>query len=177
MATGMGLLRAWPRVGVGEDGVAESLYGSVKMWAHLRREGIEVARCTVERVMRANGRQGVRRVTKVRTTVPDPAEDRAPGLVDRRSRVQAPGRLLVAEGGRKRRGDLRGGGHRPALSGTGLLTKPGELADLLLLRVRKHGGPEPVEQGHEAGRRRLTGFRNPPSCGRSRGSGRRAPSP
>jgi hypothetical protein len=27
----------------------ESLYGSVKMWAHLRREGIEVARCTVER--------------------------------------------------------------------------------------------------------------------------------
>jgi putative transposase len=75
----------------------ESLYGSPKMWAHLRREGIEVARCTVERLMRANGWQGVRRVTKVRTTVPDPGADRAPDLVERRFRVQAPNRLLVAD--------------------------------------------------------------------------------
>ncbi len=69
MATGMGLLGAWLRVGA-RTGVAESLYGSVKMWAHLRREGIEVARCTVERVMPANGWQGVRRVTKVRNWPP-----------------------------------------------------------------------------------------------------------
>jgi HTH-like domain len=37
----------------------ESLCGSLKMWAHHIREGIEVARCTVERLMRANGWQGV----------------------------------------------------------------------------------------------------------------------
>ena len=47
--------------------------------------------------MRANGWRGVRRVTKVRTTVPDPAADRAPDLVDRRFRVHAPNRLLVAD--------------------------------------------------------------------------------
>jgi putative transposase len=75
----------------------EALYGSLKMWAHLRREGIEVARCTVERLMRANGWQGVRRVAKVRTTVADPTADRAPDLVDRRFRVPAPNRLVVAD--------------------------------------------------------------------------------
>ncbi len=75
----------------------ESLYGSLKMWAHLNREGIEVARCTVERLMRANGWQGVRRAKKVRTTERDPAADRAPDLVDRQFRVPAPNRLLVAD--------------------------------------------------------------------------------
>jgi putative transposase len=67
------------------------------MWAHLRREGIPVAKCTVERLMRANGWQGVRRVKKVRTTVPDPAAARAPDLVDRQFRVPAPNRLVVAD--------------------------------------------------------------------------------
>ena len=47
--------------------------------------------------MRADGWQGVRRVTKVRTTVPDPAADRAPDLVERRFRIQSPSRLLVAD--------------------------------------------------------------------------------
>jgi putative transposase len=75
----------------------ESLYGSVKMWAHLNREGITVARCTVERLMHANGWVGVRRVKKVRTTVPDPAHNRAPDLVQRRFRAPAPCRLLVAD--------------------------------------------------------------------------------
>lgn len=75
----------------------EALYGSLKMWAHLNREGIEVARCTVERLMRANGWQGVRRSTKVRTTVPDPAAARAADLVERQFRVPAPNRLLVAD--------------------------------------------------------------------------------
>ncbi|BBZ81787.1 hypothetical protein MABM_17030 [Mycobacteroides abscessus] len=36
----------------------ESLYGATKMWAHLQRQGIAVARCTVERLMRANGWRG-----------------------------------------------------------------------------------------------------------------------
>ena len=75
----------------------EALYGSLKMWAHLNREGIEVARCTVERLMAANGWQGVRRTKKVRTTVADPSAERAPDLVDRQFRVPAPNRLFVAD--------------------------------------------------------------------------------
>ena len=75
----------------------ESLYGATKMWAHLRREGIEVARCTVERLMRANGWAGVTRRKKVRTTIADPAAKRAPDLVDRQFTVAAPNMLLVAD--------------------------------------------------------------------------------
>jgi putative transposase len=75
----------------------ESLYGSLKMWAHLNREGIEVARCTVERLMRANGWQGVTRTKKVRTTISDPAAVRAPDLVNRQFRVEAPNQLVVAD--------------------------------------------------------------------------------
>jgi putative transposase len=75
----------------------EALYGVVKMWAHLNREGITVAKCTVERLMRANGWQGTRRARKVRTTIADPAADRAPDLVQRRFAVEAPNRLFVAD--------------------------------------------------------------------------------
>ena len=75
----------------------EALYGSLKMWAHLNREGIEVARCTVERLMRVNGWAGVRRTARVRTTIADPGADRAPDLVDRRFQVPAPNQLLVAD--------------------------------------------------------------------------------
>src|SRR6516225_8095233 len=56
----------------------ESLYGSLKMWAHLQRQGILVARCTVERIMRAHGWRGVSRARRTpRTTEPDPAAFRA----------------------------------------------------------------------------------------------------
>jgi putative transposase len=78
----------------------ESLYGSVKMWAHLNREGIEVAKCTVERLMRLNGWAGVTRTTRPRTTIADPEaleQRRPPDLVDRRFRVPAPNRLWVAD--------------------------------------------------------------------------------
>jgi putative transposase len=75
----------------------ESLYGSLKMWAHLDRDGIEVARCTVERLMRLNGWQGVTRTNKERTTVSDPAASRAPDLVDRQFKVAAPNELVVAD--------------------------------------------------------------------------------
>jgi putative transposase len=75
----------------------ESLYGSLKMWAHLHREGIQVARCTVERLMRAHGWHGATRAKKPRTTIPDPAASRAPDLVNRQFVVQAPNRLLVAD--------------------------------------------------------------------------------
>jgi len=75
----------------------ESLYGSTKMWAHLNREGIEVARCTVERLMARNGWAGVVRTKKVRTTIPDPAAERAPDLVERNWRVDGPNKLVVAD--------------------------------------------------------------------------------
>jgi putative transposase len=75
----------------------ESLYGSVKMWAHLQRQGFPVAKSTVERLMRGNGWQGVRRQKSVRTTISDPAAERAPGLVDRQFRVPTPNALVVAD--------------------------------------------------------------------------------
>ncbi len=83
----------------GEDGrrPPESLYGAGKMWAHLQRQNVPVARCTMERLMRVNGRRGVARRKKIRTTERDPAASRAPDLVDRQFRVAAPNVLLVAD--------------------------------------------------------------------------------
>jgi len=75
----------------------ESLYGSLKMWEHLRRQGIGVARCTVERLMRANGWRGVTRARKARTTIPDLAHTRAPDLVQRNFAAARPGQLHVAD--------------------------------------------------------------------------------
>ena len=75
----------------------ESLYGSLKMWEHLNRQGIPVARCTVERLMRAHGWRGVTRGRTVRTTVADPAHSRAPDLVKRDFTAQRPGQLHVAD--------------------------------------------------------------------------------
>ena len=48
------------------------LYGSRKVWHQLRREGIKVAKRTVERLMRAMGLAGVRRGKKTVTTVSNP---------------------------------------------------------------------------------------------------------
>ena len=49
------------------------VYGADKVWRQLNREGLEVARCTVERLMRRLGLAGVRRGKIVRTTLPDKA--------------------------------------------------------------------------------------------------------
>jgi transposase InsO family protein len=75
----------------------ESLYGSLKMWEHLNRQGIPAARCTVERLMRAHGWRGVTRARTVRTTTPDPGHSRAPDLVKRDFTAQRPGHLHVAD--------------------------------------------------------------------------------
>jgi putative transposase len=75
----------------------ESLYGSLKMWAHLQRQGIPVARCTVERIMAVNGWRGATRTHRVRTTVSGPAAARALDLVRRRFRVSRPDALHVAD--------------------------------------------------------------------------------
>lgn len=74
----------------------EYLYGAVKMWAHLNRQGIPVARCTVERLMRAHGWRGVRRDRRIRTTVRADVA-RAADLVKRRFHAPAPNRLFVAD--------------------------------------------------------------------------------
>ena len=54
--------------------------GARKLWLHLRRQGHDVARCTVERLMREMGIHGVRRGRFVVTTVADPAATRPADL-------------------------------------------------------------------------------------------------
>jgi putative transposase len=74
-----------------------SVYGPRKVWLQLNREGIPVARCTVERLMRADGLAGVRRGARKRTTIPDPAATLPQDLVRRDFEPLAPNRLWVAD--------------------------------------------------------------------------------
>jgi putative transposase len=67
------------------------------VWLQLNREGITVARCSVERLMKALGLQGVRRGKVKRTTIADPAAARANDLVGRRLGPLAPNMLWVAD--------------------------------------------------------------------------------
>jgi putative transposase len=76
---------------------SKGLYGADKVWRQLAREGIEVARCTVERLMRSEGLQGVVRGKRRRTTVPDREAERPTDLVDRDFSADAPNRLWVAD--------------------------------------------------------------------------------
>jgi putative transposase len=74
------------------------VYGADKVWAQLRREGTPIARCTVERLMRALGLRGVvRGKAGVRTTIADEADSRPLDLVGRQFRAPAPNRLWVAD--------------------------------------------------------------------------------
>jgi putative transposase len=73
------------------------VYGPRKVWLQLNREGVEVARCTVERLMRQMGLAGARRGQRVVTTRPDAAAARPADLVQRRFRPLAPNRLWVAD--------------------------------------------------------------------------------
>ena len=77
--------------------VPESLYGSRKMWAYLNRQGITVARCTVERIMAAHGWRGVTRARRVRTTVADPGHVRAADLLNRDFTAVAPNITAVSD--------------------------------------------------------------------------------
>ena len=73
------------------------VYGARKVWLQLNREGIAVARCTVERLMRELGLAGARRGKRQRTTVVDPGGPRPADLVKRRFSPPAPDRLWVAD--------------------------------------------------------------------------------
>lgn len=57
------------------------VYGSRKVWHQLRREGVAVAKCTVERLMRVMGLSGVRRGKRTITTVSNP---KAPCPLDKK---------------------------------------------------------------------------------------------
>jgi putative transposase len=73
------------------------VYGARKVWLQLNREGITVARCAVERLMKNLGLAGAARGTVKRTTIADPAAERARDLVGRDFAPLAPDRLWVAD--------------------------------------------------------------------------------
>ena len=73
------------------------VYGVRKVWRQLGREGLVVARCTVARLMRAMGLQGVVRGRKVRTTIPDPAAACPLDHVNRQFRAPRPNALWVSD--------------------------------------------------------------------------------
>jgi putative transposase len=77
------------------------VYGTVKVWAELAREGgvggRHVARCTVARLMKRAGLRGISRARTPRTTQPAPGPDPRPDLVDREFVADAPNRLWVAD--------------------------------------------------------------------------------
>jgi putative transposase len=78
-------------------GAPEGLYGRRKMTAHLRRQGLDVACCTVDRLMRDLGMNGVRRGKKLRTTIPAKDGHRAGDLLDRDFTAAAPNTRWVAD--------------------------------------------------------------------------------
>ncbi len=73
------------------------VYGARKIWLALNRAGVEVARCTVERLMRQAGLRGVVRGRTRRTTIADQRAARSADLVQRRFTADRPNRLWVAD--------------------------------------------------------------------------------
>jgi putative transposase len=73
------------------------VYGARKVHAELRRQGHRVARCTVQRLMRATGLRGITRAKGPRTTVPGIGPDPRPDLVDRAFTAAGPDQLWVAD--------------------------------------------------------------------------------
>lgn len=73
------------------------VYGARKVWRQLQCEGITVARCTVERLMRRQGLRGVVRGKVVRTTVADTAVSLASDKVNRQFRAEWPNQLWLSD--------------------------------------------------------------------------------
>jgi transposase InsO family protein len=73
------------------------VYGAKKVWKQLNRETIPVARCTVARLMRELGLQGVVRGRRIRTTIPDALAACPRDLVERDFRATRPNQLWVAD--------------------------------------------------------------------------------
>jgi transposase InsO family protein len=74
------------------------VYGVRKIWRQMKREGLDVARCTVERLMRKLGLQGVTRGRKrCWTTITDASQSRPADLVNREFTASRPNQLWVAD--------------------------------------------------------------------------------
>jgi putative transposase len=73
------------------------VYGADKVWKQMNREDIEVARCTVERLMRRLGLQGARRGKTVRTTMPDRSALCPLDRVNRQFNADRPNQLWVSD--------------------------------------------------------------------------------
>jgi putative transposase len=73
------------------------VYGAEKVWRQLHREQIPVARCTVERLMRVLGLQGVVRGRSCRTTLSDDTAERPADRVNRQFTATRPNQLWVAD--------------------------------------------------------------------------------
>ncbi|KZN57101.1 transposase IS401 [Pseudoalteromonas luteoviolacea NCIMB 1942] len=74
-----------------------SVYGARKIWKQLLLDGHQVARCTVERLMRIMGIQGVRRGKACKTTIPGEQQDTPLDLVNRQFIAEQPNQLWVAD--------------------------------------------------------------------------------
>lgn len=74
-----------------------AVYGARKVWRQLNREGVGVARCTVERLMRVQGLSGAVRGKSRRTTVPDTVAPRPADLLDRDFTAAVPNTRWVAD--------------------------------------------------------------------------------
>jgi putative transposase len=72
-------------------------YGARKVWRQLRREHINVARCTVERLMRGQGLRGVVRGRRIRTTIPAQIMPKPLDRVQRRFQASRPNELWIAD--------------------------------------------------------------------------------
>jgi transposase InsO family protein len=72
-------------------------YGPRKVWRQLHREGIRAARCTVERLMRREGLQGVVRGRKKRTTISSPVDELPLDRVQRQFVASRPNELWIAD--------------------------------------------------------------------------------
>ena len=73
------------------------VYGARKIWRQLGREDIGIARCTVERLMRSLGLQGVVRGRKCRTTIAPNGAERPLDRVNRQFQASRPNELWVAD--------------------------------------------------------------------------------
>lgn len=73
------------------------VYGADKVWKQMNREGVEVARCTVERLMRRLGLRGVIRGKVIRTTIPDARTPCPLDRVNRQFKAGRPNQLWVSD--------------------------------------------------------------------------------
>ena len=73
------------------------VYGAKKLWRQMNREGIEIARCSVERLMKKLRLARVTRGKVMRTTIADTAADRALDRVNRQFKAERPNQRWVSD--------------------------------------------------------------------------------